>query len=217
MPNKPKHGSKAARSADNKMPPQEKSRKALKDLADLKKQTQSMNKRSNEKLEMYKRKLKKLEYLQKATELVTHKLRFTVDLLDLRPWEGDEKPFLNDFTGKVFVAHKDGQKNGPTSWKMKKHSHRFTFRLNNPLSADMTMKIKVHLSRSSSRWDDLELRELLEVDQEMQPDDCRDEGELDDYNKCWEVYFTPTAEEIEENDNSQVFGFCLMATQLKIE
>ena len=227
MPSKPRKGSKAERSAEKKMTPEETRSKIIKDAADFKKKMDSKSKRLIEETAHYKRKLAKYDYMEEASELVTHKFKFDINVSDFQvgAYEGDAKPFLDGSIGTVFLTHKMEQKNAsgktiavrtsPTLWKNKKHSHRVTFLLNKELTKEMTMKIKISMYTKGRFAHNM--RNVMTVNHGMLPDEDFDEPHDEDFNKRWEIYFTPEAEEIKENYDSPIFSFQVRATQLKIK
>ena len=228
MPRKPRKGSKAERSAEKKMTPEEKLRKHIKDAGDYKKVMESKNQRLIKDVAHFKRELGKYDYMDEASEVVTHKFTFDFDLSDFKTgaYESDEKTFLDGSIGTVFLAYKSERKtmNGmhiaasnscDELWRSEKNSHRLTFRLNKPLTEEKTMKIEFSMWSTGSFLHNM--RTVMKVNHEMLPEQDFDERNDEGYNDTWEIHFTPKADEIEENFNGAMFNFQVKATQVKME
>jgi hypothetical protein len=228
MPSKPRKGSKAERSAEKMMDTETKLRNAVEKAANYKILMESKIKRLVKQTAHYKKELAKSAYIDEAEEVVAHKFTFDFDLLDFKkaPYESDEKTFIDGSAGKVYLTYKSGRKrmNGQNIaegkscdeiWEKDKHSHRVTFRLDEPLKEDETMKIEISMWSTGGFVENV--RTVMKVNHEMLPEEDWDNRHDDGYNNTWHVYFTPTAEEIEENFNGGLFNFKVRATQVKME
>jgi hypothetical protein len=228
MPSKPRKGSKAERSAEKMMDTKTKLRNAVKKAANYKILMESKNKRLVEQTAHYKKELAKYDYMKEAKEVVTHKFTFDFDLLDFKkaPYESDDKTFIDGSVGKVYLTYKSGRKRmnrqhiaAGTSceeiWKKENYSHRVTFSLEKPLKEDETMKIEISMWNTRGFVENI--RTVMKVNHEMCPEQDFDNRYDEGYNDTWTIYFTPTAEEIEENFNGGVFNFQVKATQVKME
>lgn len=193
--------------------------------ADAEKELHSRNHQVLKDRDFFKRELLKFKYIEEASALVTHKFTFQVDLSDGVAYESAEKQLLYGISGKALLTHKGLQKNAsgqivsagncPTVWTQSKHQHRVSFLLNKPLGLHMTMKIKVVLLNTTEVWE-TEVRDILSVSHQMEPNSRREDGKVDDYNERWETYFTASADEISENGGMN-FGFRFTVSQVELE